>query len=224
MRTLLRVAGCLVALGVALPVAAAGAAEPTKVTIGPQVGLLGAAAGSVWAPDQTSRARADRRRDREDRWPASRPAPGRSRRSPPPAASGSRTSTAARSRGSTRARTASWRASRSAPAVRPRRRRRQRLGVELGRGHRLAHRPAHEPRRRELRRGHRAERAAARLRRAVGRRLRRRQAAEARPGERPHHGTLADRARRLDHRLAGRAVGLERAGHDRPHRPGDAAP
>src|SRR5262245_27954961 len=35
--------------------AAAAAAEPSKVTIGPRVGLLGAAAGSIWAPDQTNR-------------------------------------------------------------------------------------------------------------------------------------------------------------------------
>jgi YVTN family beta-propeller protein len=55
MRALHRIVGCLVALGLALPVLAAGAAEPAKVTIGPRVGLLGAAAGSVWAPDQTNR-------------------------------------------------------------------------------------------------------------------------------------------------------------------------
>ena len=154
-------------------------------------------------------------------WPASRPASGRSTRCPRRGASGSRTSTAARSphrpahephRGSHSGRR---------PAVRARGRRRRDLGVQLGRGHRLAHRPAHEQGREELRRGHGAERAAARVRRALGRRLRRRQAAEARPGERPRPPALADRARRLGHRVARRAVGVERARTHRPHRPED---
>src|SRR5262245_13676965 len=52
MRGLPCVAACLVTLVV--PLAAVGA-DATKVTIGTRVGLVGAADGSVWAPDQTSR-------------------------------------------------------------------------------------------------------------------------------------------------------------------------
>src|SRR5262245_25407602 len=53
---MVRRASAVVALAaLTLAAFAAAAAEPAKVTIGPRVGLLAAAAGDVWAPDQTNR-------------------------------------------------------------------------------------------------------------------------------------------------------------------------
>jgi YVTN family beta-propeller protein len=49
----MRRVACLLAFVALVPIASA--ADATRVTIGTQVGLLGAAAGSVWAPDQHNR-------------------------------------------------------------------------------------------------------------------------------------------------------------------------
>ena len=226
MRTLRRVVGCLVAALAHRPPARRGgaAAEPAKVTIGPRVGLLAAAAGSVWAPDQTNRARPDRRRDREDRRPASRPATGRSRCSRPPGSvwvTNLYSSTVARIDPRTNRVVA-----RIPVGARP-------YGLAAGGGSVWVSNSGEgtvsriDPRTNRVVKTFDAGTEPNGLLHAYGAlwvgdygggKL-----LQARPGDRPHHAAVADRARRLDHRVARHAVGVERAGHDRPHRPGDAA-